>query len=38
VSERRFCGAGTRSLSDDGRRAIRDLYQRSFGERPAWAA
>jgi len=38
VTERRFTGCGTRSLSDDGRRAIRELYQRSFGERPAWAS
>ena len=37
VSERRFCGTGTRDLSDDGRRAIRELYQRSFGDKPAWA-
>ena len=37
VSERRFCGTGTRDLSDDGRRAIRELYQRSFGEKPTWA-
>ncbi len=38
VSERRFCGTGTRSLGDDGRRAIRELYERSFGDRPAWAS
>ena len=38
VSERRFCGTGTRELSDDGRRAIAELYHRSFGERPAWAS
>jgi peptidoglycan/xylan/chitin deacetylase (PgdA/CDA1 family) len=37
VSERRFCGTGTRDLSDDGRRAIRELYERSFGDKPAWA-
>jgi hypothetical protein len=38
VTERRFCGAGTRQLGDEGRRAIRELFQRSFGERPAWAS
>jgi hypothetical protein len=38
VTERRFCGTGTRSLSDEGRRAIRDLFQRSFGDRPSWAS
>jgi hypothetical protein len=27
----RFAGAGTRSLSDDGRAAIRALFERSFG-------
>ncbi len=37
VSERRFCGTGTRDLSDDGRRAIRELYERSFGDKPGWA-
>lgn len=37
ISERRYCGAGTRSLSDDGKRAIRELYERSFGDKPAWA-
>jgi hypothetical protein len=36
VSERRFCGTGTRALTDGGRRAIRDLFRRSFGEKPAW--
>jgi hypothetical protein len=38
VSERRFCGTGTRSLTDAGRQAIRDLFRRSFGEKPAWTA
>jgi peptidoglycan/xylan/chitin deacetylase (PgdA/CDA1 family) len=37
VSERRFCGTGTRDLSDDGRRAIHELYERSFGDKPTWA-
>jgi hypothetical protein len=37
IGERRFCGTGTRDLGDDGRRAIRDLYQRSFGDRPTWS-
>lgn len=36
VSERRFCGTGTRSLTDGGRKAIRDLFRRSFGEKPTW--
>lgn len=27
-----FAGVGTQSLSDEGRRAITELYQRSFGE------
>ena len=27
----RFCGTGTRFLSDDGRAAIRALFERSFG-------
>jgi hypothetical protein len=30
----RFAGTGTRSLSDDGRAAIRTLFERSFGPRP----
>jgi AAA domain len=37
ITERRFCGTGTRELGDDGRRAIRDLFQRSFGDRPSWS-
>src|SRR5690606_41564145 len=36
IRERRFCGTGTRSLGDSGRQAIRDLFLRSFGEKPAW--
>jgi hypothetical protein len=31
----RFAGAGTRSLSEDGRAAIRELFERSFGAAPA---
>jgi hypothetical protein len=31
VTRERFAGAGTRSLSEDGRAAIRALYERSFG-------
>jgi peptidoglycan/xylan/chitin deacetylase (PgdA/CDA1 family) len=36
ISERRFCGTGTRELNDGGRGAIRDLFRRSFGDKPAW--
>ncbi len=32
IRERRFAGTGTRVLTDDGRQAIHDLFQRSFGE------
>lgn len=35
VSERRFTGAGTRRLSAAGKEAIRALFERSFGARPA---
>jgi len=31
ITRERFAGAGTRSLSDDGRAAIRALFERSFG-------
>ncbi len=31
ITQARFAGAGTRSLSDDGRAAIRALFERSFG-------
>ncbi|HET8569747.1 MAG TPA: hypothetical protein VFM93_12280, partial [Candidatus Limnocylindria bacterium] len=31
ITRTRFAGAGTRSLSDDGRAAIRALFERSFG-------
>lgn len=31
ITRERFAGAGTRSLSEDGRAAIRALFERSFG-------
>jgi hypothetical protein len=31
ITRERFAGAGTRALSDDGRAAIRALFERSFG-------
>ena len=31
IARERFAGAGTRHLSDDGRAAIRALFERSFG-------
>ncbi|MDD5306226.1 MAG: hypothetical protein PHU25_02785 [Deltaproteobacteria bacterium] len=31
VTHLRFCGTGTRSLTPEGRAAIRDLFARSFG-------
>jgi hypothetical protein len=31
ITRERFAGAGTRSLSDDGRAAIQALFERSFG-------
>jgi hypothetical protein len=31
ITRERFAGAGTRSLSDEGRAAIRGLFERSFG-------
>ncbi len=31
ITRARFAGAGTRTLSDDGRAAIRALFERSFG-------
>ena len=33
ITSRRFCGTGTRYLSDDGKAAITDLFERSFGKR-----
>ena len=35
ITHERFAGAGTRSLSDDGRAAIRGLFERSFGAPPS---
>jgi archaellum biogenesis ATPase FlaH len=37
ISAEAFAGVGTQSLSDDGRRAIYELFVRSFGEAPAKA-
>ena len=34
IRSRRFTGAGTRFLSDDGRAAIEALFERSFGPAP----
>ncbi|HEX9400835.1 MAG TPA: hypothetical protein VF912_12060 [Anaeromyxobacter sp.] len=34
ITRERFAGAGTRSLSDDGRAAIRALFELSFGAPP----
>ncbi|MCU0559188.1 MAG: hypothetical protein MUD16_03245 [Desulfobacterales bacterium] len=34
ISEKTFVGTGTRNLSDDGRKAIRELFERSFGPAP----
>ena len=31
ITRERFAGAGTRSLSEDGRAAIRALFERTFG-------
>jgi len=31
IGERAFCGTGTRNLTDEGRAAIADLFERSFG-------
>lgn len=35
ISSENFAGLGTQSLTEDGRRAIEDLFRRSFGEPPA---
>jgi hypothetical protein len=35
IAHERFAGAGTRTLSDDGRAAIRALFERSFGAPPS---
>ncbi len=37
ITRERFAGAGTRSLSDDGRAAIRALFELSFGASPSQA-
>lgn len=37
IQRRRFTGTGTRELEPAGAQAIRDLFQRSFGEPPSWA-
>ena len=31
ISEKTFVGTGTRNLSDEGRKAIQDLFENSFG-------
>ena len=38
ISTESFAGVGTQSLSDEGRRAINDLFLRSFGEPRAAAS
>ena len=38
IAERRFCGTGTRSLNAAGKQAIRELFTRSFGQKPTWTA
>jgi hypothetical protein len=35
ITHARFAGSGTRSLSDDGRAAIRAVFERSFGAPPS---
>ncbi len=35
ITRPRFAGAGTRTLSDEGRAAIRALFERSFGAPPS---
>jgi hypothetical protein len=34
IPDRPFAATGTRNLTDEGREAIRDLYERSFGPPP----
>jgi hypothetical protein len=34
IGRTRFCGTGTRFLSDDGKAAIHALFERSFGQKP----
>jgi hypothetical protein len=31
ISDKTFVGTGTRNLTDDGREALADLFERSFG-------
>ena len=38
IQERRFAGTGTRSLNPVGQQAVRELFQRSFGDKPTWTA
>lgn len=38
ISHKRFCGTGTRSLTDEGKKAIRSLFERSFGDQPTWSS
>ena len=35
IQEPNFCGTGTRMLDDDGRKAIDELFERSFGSADA---
>jgi hypothetical protein len=34
IPDRPFAATGTRNLTDEGREAIRDLFERSFGPEP----
>lgn len=33
ISEHTFCGTGTRELTEESKKAIEDLFERSFGKR-----
>lgn len=33
IAHKTFCGTGTRNLTDDARKAIGELFQRSFGKK-----
>ena len=33
IQRTRFCGTGTRHLAESGRKAIAELFERSFGTR-----
>lgn len=35
ITHRNFAGTGTRHLTEDGKKAIRELFERSFGPHPA---